>query len=782
MHGVLDGLRVVDFGHYIAGPLLGQVLADNGADVVHIDPPGGPRLKGLPDAYLNRGKRRISLDLRDASDLAVARDLASRADVLVENFRPGVMARLGLSAEELSEDNPRLVYCALPGFAAGDPRAKLAAWEGVIMSATGGYRRLHEHWDWKARTNVATDDPGRPLFTAVPIASNIGALLGALAVVMALLQRERSGTGARLEIPLAEAMLEVVGFHLEMPDFVGRRDNLPRPFLGSYRCADDRFVDQVPYPRFVERFLTAAGAWDDWCAAGFGSLAEVFGDPVLTVCAEDFFTKLMRSRPAAHWENLALGLNIPMTLVRTPLEWRDHQHARTSGTVIGIDDPEYGSILTAGSVMQFSHMSVSLIPRSLPDADRDSVVATLRHARDAGDPANPTTTRAVLPQPLAGVSVVELSQVVAGPIAGRLLADYGADVIKIVNPSPDGNNGFHGSYTNRGKRTVLLDVQDADDRDMLRAAVDRADILLQNYAHGAVERYGLGYDALHRENPSLVYVSLGAFPGPGPWQGRRGHENQAVAATGLSARYGGEGGWPIYQPYLICDVGTGVAGALGAALGLYHQRRCGEGLHVRSSLAQVATLHQGVYLFDGPPDARLPEPTGPDARGWSALHRLYEAADGWLFVAADADHHDEVRRLAGPSAATSSGTAHESDNALAAALEHRIRQRTCAEWVPDLAARGITAQRVRSIDEVAHDPVWHERGVLRYGTNGEGQHDAPGLGWHPQPWLPAAGSRQHPGPLGADTTAFRSREVDVRPDIDPNTPQVDRADTAQGSA
>ena len=104
MPGALKGVRVVDFGHYIAGPLAATMLSDQGADVIHVDPPGGPRWKVDADAFLNRGKRRISLDLKAEDDLAIARRLIDRADVLIENFRPDVMDRLGLGADAHSFD------------------------------------------------------------------------------------------------------------------------------------------------------------------------------------------------------------------------------------------------------------------------------------------------------------------------------------------------------------------------------------------------------------------------------------------------------------------------------------------------------------------------------------------------------------------------------------------------------------------------------------------------------------------------------------------------------
>ena len=121
MAGALDGIRVIDFGQYIAGPLVGMLLADQGADVIKVDPPGGPRWKTPANATWNRGKRSIVLDLKQVDDLATAKGLVQGADVVVENFRPGVMDRLGLGATAMTQANPRLVYLSLPGFASDDP-------------------------------------------------------------------------------------------------------------------------------------------------------------------------------------------------------------------------------------------------------------------------------------------------------------------------------------------------------------------------------------------------------------------------------------------------------------------------------------------------------------------------------------------------------------------------------------------------------------------------------------------------------------------------------------
>src|SRR5438105_4499040 len=168
--GALDGIRVIDFGQYIAGPLAAVMLADQGADVVHVDPPGGPRRNVPADAFLNRSKRRITLNLKSQQDLAAAQQLVDHADVVIENFRTGVMDRLQLGPEALARRNPRLIHCSMPGFAQDDPRAGMQAWEGIIDAATGNCRpRAGEAPpDW---------DSSRPTYSAIPLASNFAAFL-----------------------------------------------------------------------------------------------------------------------------------------------------------------------------------------------------------------------------------------------------------------------------------------------------------------------------------------------------------------------------------------------------------------------------------------------------------------------------------------------------------------------------------------------------------------------------------------------------------------------------
>ncbi|MBV9578302.1 MAG: CoA transferase, partial [Chloroflexi bacterium] len=255
MTGALSGVRVIDFGQYIAGPLAAVMLADNGAEVIHVDPPGGPRWRHPADAFYNRGKQRIVLNLKDAADRATATALVESADVVIENFRPGVMARLGLSADALCRRLPHLIYCSIPGFASDDPRRDVPAWEGVVGAATDTYARLDQ-----IVTPAENDDPTRPVFTALPLASNFAALHAATAIVMALIARERDGVGQRIEVPMFDAMFELIGANgISVDgDYRMARSRGSRTFV----CADGRRIlcNATSTPRFQRWFAEASGA------------------------------------------------------------------------------------------------------------------------------------------------------------------------------------------------------------------------------------------------------------------------------------------------------------------------------------------------------------------------------------------------------------------------------------------------------------------------------------------------------------------------------------------
>ena len=334
----------------------------------------------------------------------------------------------------------------------------------------------------------------------------------------------------------------------------------------------------------------------------------------------------------------------PTTMVRSAAEWLSDEHARARGTVVELDDPELGPTWMPGVQVHLSETPSRIRgPRHLADADREAVLADLAlpNGTDSACAKDEDVRSA-----LGGLRVLDFTQVVAGPCTGRILVEYGADVIKINNPRPesltsavslsmrptDPGNQQH-EHLNRGKQTLLLDVHAPASRAVLDALIDSADVVMQNFAHGMAERYGLGYEQVKARKPDIVYFSLSAYGYGGPMGGYRGFEGNAQAATGLMHRFGGDGP-PLGQPYLLDDYGTGIRGAFAIALGVFHRTRSGRGQHINISLVETATYHQAQFLLDYRGKV-WDEPRGIHARGSSPLHRLYKASDGWLFVGTD---------------------------------------------------------------------------------------------------------------------------------------------------
>ena len=199
--GALTGVQVLEFGQYIPGPMLGMLLSDQGADVIKVERPGGDPARSEPAfATWNRGKRSVVLDLKTPEGQAAATGLAKKADIVIENYRPGVADRLGIGFQTLSKDNPGLIYCSIPGFGEDSPHRNERGWEGIVSASTGTYQPY--------------DETEEPLFLPLPTASTFAAIVASVSVAMALVARDRTGKGQRIEVPMHSAMFSTIGRHL----------------------------------------------------------------------------------------------------------------------------------------------------------------------------------------------------------------------------------------------------------------------------------------------------------------------------------------------------------------------------------------------------------------------------------------------------------------------------------------------------------------------------------------------------------------------------------------
>ena len=731
--GVLDGIRVVDLGHYIAGPLTGILLADQGADVIKVDPPSGPRFQTPANATWNRGKRAVALDLKDPSDLARARDIVASADVLIENFRPGVAQRLGLGAQELLAQHPSLIYCSLPGFAPDDPRASMPAWEGVVSAATAIYRR-----------SIFDQRGGPPVHTAEPIASSYAAMVAAGAVAAALNARERDGRGQLVRVPLFEAMYQAIGFVGLRIERSGAGVHAVPAWDGQYRCKDGRWLHIVGTTQDRgERFVDAVGlpAWRD---EGLIDQERLIRDPELNDELTSRLADLFATRTAQAWEDFLASINVPAAMCRSSAEWLRHPHAQAAGLVVPIEDPTPGPARQPGLAISMSATPGAIRPaideKPLPPSP------PARHERLAAGPLLP---------PFEGVRVLDLCIVLAGPVCARTLAEYGADVIKIDSPRRE-RNMYHLDI-NRGKRSIFLDLRTPEGLAVFWQLVDTADVIVQNFRSGVVERLGIDYESVRKRKPDIVYGSINAYGCEGPWAGRGGYEETVQALTGMQVRFGGEER-PALLPYAVNDYGTGLLAAYGLALALWHRRRTGEGQHVEAALARTAGVIQSLHLQDYE-GKTWDEPQGQASRGWHPFQRLYHASDGWLFLGGGPDTPARLARIPGLERATRLAA-----TAIEARLEEQLPERPVELWVDAFRAAGLGAHRANRVSQAMADPVAQAHGLslLRdHDDHGAVRHNGPG------PWLaatPPVPGRPTPLP-GADAASIL-RDIGRASDLD----------------
>jgi len=336
---------------------------------------------------------------------------------------------------------------------------------------------------------------------------------------------------------------------------------------------------------------------------------------------------------------------------------------------------------------------------------------------------------------LDGVSIVDLSRVLAGPSSTQLLGDLGAEVIKIERPGvgdetrtwgppymkgPDGaDTGESGYYlsANRNKRSVAVDIARPEGARLLRRMLAKADVLIENFKVGGLVRYGLDYDSLKADFPRLVYCSITGYGQTGPYAGRPGYDMMAQGIGGLISMTGEPGRLPVKVPVAINDVMTGMYAAVAILAALRHRDRSGLGQHIDLGLldVQVGWLYnQGMnYLVGG----EIPTPLGT-AHPNTVPYQAFETSDGHVIIAANND--EQFRRLA-----TLAGRAELLDDARFATNQERVRnrelvvaevqkilrERTSAEWIAGLTASNVPVCPINRLDQVFADPQVLARGM-----------------------------------------------------------------------
>ena len=423
---------------------------------------------------------------------------------------------------------------------------------------------------------------------------------------------------------LFDAAYEIFGHELQMMHNIasGAFKPPPRPGLGHYKCKDGRWLHLCLFEDRHMRWFAQAFV-PEWLEEGVAEPDRLRAEPELQVELIKRFTELFVTKDAAEWETAINDrTGAPCAVCQTTDEWlRVDPGGRDSKAVADVDDPVLGTTAQLGQPVVLSRTPLTARPRVLAD--------------EGGFRSAPlsATGKGVAGSPLMGVRVVDFTHVLAGPTAGRVLAEYGADVIK-VNKTEDVAIPWH-AWINAGKRSILLDLKAAEGRDVISRLLAGADVVSQNFALGVADRLGIGEDDARAAVPGVVYSSISAFGYLGKRGKWRGREELGQAVAGLQDRWHNEEGEPTMMSFPVSDIGSGHLAAFGILLSLYHRNRTGDGQSVSASLAHTATFIQAPFMlgFDG---KVWDLPHGFDARGWSPRHRLYKGSDDrWLFVVVD---------------------------------------------------------------------------------------------------------------------------------------------------
>jgi crotonobetainyl-CoA:carnitine CoA-transferase CaiB-like acyl-CoA transferase len=645
MASALDGITVLDLSSGPAGALATMLLSDHGARVIRVVDRHDrtPRRGG----YLvwDRGKECLRLDLTrvqpppgggsapsagptTSDDPAeVYAHLVRGADVLVEDFAPSSGRQALVQSDWLSALNPRLIHASITAYGKRGPRRDeppvddlVMAWAGILASQPG-FR------------------PG-PVHIVHPLPSVGAALLAAQGIVAALLAREKTGLGRTVETSLlAGALLyhpkvtgEKLAPHTFQTDPAGSA-----PFYSLYECADGVWMQLgCVHEGFIATAAAVMGLQDVLSDPQYGR-GRLPKTPEADRQLRAVIAQAVRTKPYAEWAGLFEAADVPFAKVRTTEESLDDPQVRFNHMVVELEDPEVGPIVQMGVPVQLAATPGAVKgPRLLPS---DSIGLPPVEGHDA-PPSPPGLSPASAPfdPPLQGIRVLEITNLIAGPTAGRLLADLGADVIKMEPLDGDISRPIGRTYffnLNANKRSLSVNTRTPEGREVAQKVAATADVLLANLRPGATARMGIGPEVLQRLNPRLIETHVTGFGWDGPYAHRPGIDPLAQALMGLSQAQGGWDNPPVFHSQLApTDFTAGALGALGTLLALFVRERTGVVQRVDTNLLNGGIVLSSEWFtkYAGKPPRRLAD---RGQYGLDAWHRLYETDDGWLYVAAE---------------------------------------------------------------------------------------------------------------------------------------------------
>ncbi|MDP6455595.1 MAG: CoA transferase [SAR202 cluster bacterium] len=727
MTQALEGITVLDFTQGMAGSIATMALSDFGAEVIKIEPPEGDPYRATPQSHLwDRGKKSVVLDLNDPDAVKRVRQLAERADVVVETFKPGAADSLGVGYEALKAARPDLVYCSITGFGPKGPYSNYKDYDGLIEAKSG---RLMTFAGIAGR-----EGPSYAVVNAASHAAGMGTVRG---VVSALMVRDQTGQGQKIETSLLQAITyyDLVQFVLwqmmikypETFDFdpttVAMRAS-PIQYL-PVRTKDGKWMQLA---NLIERLFRS-----EIHAIGLG---HIYDDPRFVdapnLVEEDDREELrrmilarMQEKTEDEWMDLFINEegNVAAEPFMTATEALSHPQVIHDGYVQNVEDPTVGLMRQLGPAFHMDSVG------GTPPRIRGTAPALGQHTEDVLKsletpilPKNGNGSKSLPKHPLDGVTVLDLSTVIAGPLAGSLLTELGARVIRIETLAGDYMRGFSdGVASNRtmaGTEGLSLDLKTEECQEILRRLIPKMDVVMHNMRPGAPERVGIGLEQVRELNPDINYIYVAGYGSSGPYHHRPAMHPIGGAVAGGALTQAGRGALPPEDAEMTMeeivevsrvlgrsqdvnpDPNTSMVASTAVVMGLYARQRTGKPQYTEVSMigANAYANADDFFDYDGKPPRLFPD---SDGYGIHALDRIYEAQEGWVFLACplqedwlalcDAIERSDLRddpRFSTPEKRL------ENDDALIAELVPLFKTRSPQDWETELSAKDVGCVRV----------------------------------------------------------------------------------------
>ena len=738
MSAACDGLRVIDCTTWMAGPLATMVLADNGAQVIKIEPPEGDPARDLPAFQTwNRGKQSVVLDLKTEAGRERASSLIVGADVVVVGFRPGVAERLGINYQRVRELNPAAVYVSISGYGESGRNASLHGYESLVAAKSGRMMMFE---------SIA--DRAGPGYPAVPCASFAAAMFAVQGILAALRTRRQTGLGQQVSVSLIASLLpydmvqwiapQLSGLDAKTATGAASKGVYNSPLTTNVSGAGDSDQSRAYNPRQVHRpefrvprpnylpAVTKDGVWLQFAnTADHLWLDQMKALDLVHLYGEERFARMpsvadeavseelwqivlerVRSKTYAEWARVFdEHRDVAVDRFLSPLEAIDHRQVAHNGHIVDVPGVDGRPTRQPGSLVRYSRSELR-IGAPAPHLDEHAALDhETRHA-DAPPPLRGGSIGASAGGPLEGVTVLDFATFFAAPYATSILANLGARVIKIETLGGDYSRYSAGGLlafpTTQGKESIAVDLKRDEGRVIVRRLIERADALLHNFRPGVPERLGIDAETCRELNPRLVYLYGASYGDGGPDASRPAFHPIAGAVAGNAVRQAGAGrpltnaaalplddlkreAWRMLRANEANpDVNAAIGAATALLLGLHARDASGEGQSLMTTMiaSNLYANSDELIAYEGRPPVRGAD---ADLYGIGPLYRLYETAAGWVFLACLRRKEWETfcRMVQQPQLASrweagwSTGGA-ASD--LAATLEALLRDRTADDW------------------------------------------------------------------------------------------------------